>query len=315
MTPRAWLSLAVTAALWGASYMFIKVALDGGLSEGFIICVRTALGALVLVPLALRAGALPMILARRGWVVALALVQVILPFGLITFGENHVPSSLAGILVATAPLFVALLAVWVDQDERSRGWGLVGVLLGMAGVVLLFGVDLSGDTETLLGGLMILGAGLSYAVAVLIVKRGFTGVPPVGVAASTMVVSTVAWLPAALATLPAQAPALDATASLIALGAGGTGVAFYFFYESIAEVGPARASIVAYVAPAFAVIYGVTLLDEHLGAGTVAGLALILAGSWLAAQGALPRVLRRGGAGVSRSEPSRSSAPEPARVR
>jgi drug/metabolite transporter (DMT)-like permease len=300
--------MAITAALWGASYMFIKVALDGGLSEGFIICARTMLGAVVLVPLGLRAGALRPLLERRGWTVALALAQVILPFGLITFGENHVPSALAGILVASAPLFVALLAVRLDQDERSRGWGLVGVVLGMAGVVLLFGVDLSGDAGALVGGLMILGAGLSYAFAVLIVKRGFTGVPPVGVAASTMVLSAIAWLPVALTSLPAHAPDANALASLLALGAGGTGVAFLFFYKSIAEVGPARASVVAYVAPAFAVVYGVTLLGEHLTVGTIAGLALILTGSWLAAQSRLP-------AFISRSGPSRSTAPVPARVR
>jgi drug/metabolite transporter (DMT)-like permease len=123
----------------------------------------------------------------------------------------------------------------------------------------------------------------------------------------------VAWLPVALATLPGHAPALDAAASLVALGAGGTGVAFYFFYGSIAEVGPARASVVAYVAPAFAVLYGVTLLGEGLGVGTIAGLVLILAGSWLAAQGALPRRLARRGA--TRSEPCRSNAPAPARAR
>jgi drug/metabolite transporter (DMT)-like permease len=306
--PRAWLSLAFTAALWGASYMFIKVCLDGGMSEGFIICARTVLGAAVLLPLAVRAGAVPMLVRRRWWALALAAAQVIVPFGLITFGENHVPSSLAGILVATSPLFVALLAIKVDAAERSHGWGLFGVLLGMAGVVLLFGVDLSGDSETLIGGLMVVGAGACYAVAVLIAKRGFTGVPPVGVAASNLVIGAVVWLPFALASLPTQSPDANAILSLIALGAGGTGIAFYFFYTSIAEVGPARASIVAYVAPAFAVVYGVVLLDESLTLGTIGGLALILAGSWLAAQGRVP-------APVSRSGPSRSSAPAPARAR
>jgi drug/metabolite transporter (DMT)-like permease len=300
--------MAFTAALWGASYMFIKVALDDGLSEGFIVCLRTILGALVLVPLALRAGALPMILARGRWLLALALAQVILPFGLITFGENHIPSALAGILVASAPLFVALLATRVDHDERSEGWGLVGVLLGMAGVVLLFAGDLSADSSALVGGLMILGAALSYAVAGFIVKRGFTGVPPVGVAASTMVVSAIAWLPVALLSLPGHVPALDASASMVALGAGGTGLAFLFYYNSIAEVGPARAAVVAYIAPAFAVLYGVLLLGENLGVATIGGLVLILAGSWLAGQGELPRWLNR-------SAPSRSSAPAPARVR
>jgi drug/metabolite transporter (DMT)-like permease len=308
VSARAWLSLSITAALWGASYMFIKVALDGGLSEGFIICARTVLGAAVLVPLAVRAGAVRQILDRRWWALALACAQVVVPFGLITFGENHVPSALAGILVATSPLFIALIAPKVDPDERAHGWGLVGVVLGMVGVVLLFGVDLSGDSETLLGGLMIVGAGACYAAAVLIAKRGFTGVPPVGVAASNLVISAVVWLPFALISLPTSSPGTDAILAMVALGAGGTGIAFLFFYTSIAQVGPAKASVVAYVAPAFAVVYGVVLLDEDLTLGTIGGLALILAGSWLAASGRLPGVL-------SRTGPSRSSAPAPARVR
>jgi drug/metabolite transporter (DMT)-like permease len=336
VSPRAWLSLSITAALWGGSYMFIKVGLDGGLSEAFIICARTVLGAAVLVPLAVRSGAVPALVARRWWALALALAQVIVPFGLITFGENHVPSALAGILVATAPLFVTLLAARFDPAERSEGWGLVGVLLGMAGVVLLFGVDLSGKAETLLGGLMVVGAGACYAVAVLIAKRAFTGVPPVGVAASNLLIGAVAWLPVALLSLPARSPGADAVLSLIVLGAGGTGAAFYFFYTSIAEIGPARASVVSYIAPAFAVVYGVVLLHEDLTVGTVGGLLLILAGSWLAAQGALPGrpapTRAAGGASLrasaldeagplgedpalSRSAPSRSTAPAPARVR
>lgn len=308
MPARTWLSLAITAALWGASYMFIKVALDGDLSEGFIICARTLMGAAVLAPMAMRSGAIPMLWQRKGYALALAATQVIVPFALITFGENHVPSSLAGILVATAPLFIVLLAIKVDPEERSSGWALVGVLLGMLGVVLLFGVDLSGDTETLVGGLMIVGSGLCYAIAVLIAKRGFTGVPPVGVVVSNLTISAVFWLPFALATLPTHSPGANAILSMIALGVGGTGLAFLLFYTSIAEVGPARASIVSYVAPAFSVVYGVTLLDEDLTVGTIGGLALILAGSWLAASGRLPSFLNR-------SEPSRSTAPEPARVR
>jgi drug/metabolite transporter (DMT)-like permease len=308
MSPRTWLSLALTAALWGASYMFIKVALDGDLSEGFIICARTILGALVLLPMAIRSGAVPMLMQRKRWALALAAAQVVVPFGLITFGENHVPSSLAGILVATAPLFIALLALKVDREERSSGWGLVGVLTGMVGVVLLFGLDLSGDTETLVGGLMIVGSGACYAIAVLIAKRGFTGVPPVGVAASNLVISAVVWLPFALVSLPTHDPGANAILSMIALGVGGTGIAFLFFYESIAAVGPARASVVAYVAPAFSVVYGVLLLDEDLTAGTIGGLVLILAGSWLAASGRLPNRLNRSG-------PSRSTSPEPARAR
>jgi drug/metabolite transporter (DMT)-like permease len=118
----------------------------------------------------------------------------------------------------------------------------------------------------------------------------------------------VVWLPFALADLPTHAPGADAVLSMLALGVGGTGLAFLMFYTSIAEVGPAKASIVSYVAPAFAVVYGVLLLGEDLTLGTIGGLVLILAGSWLAASGRLPSWL-------SRSEPSRSSAPAPARAR
>ena len=300
--------MAVAAALWGASYMFIKVALDDGVSEGAIIFIRTALGAAVLVPLALRAGALRPLLERGWWNVVIAGLQVIVPFALITWGENKIPSALAGILVASSPLFIALLATRLDQAERARGWSLVGVLLGMVGVVLLFGVDLSGDSGTIVGGLMVLGAALSYACAALVIKRRFTGVPAVGVAASTIALSAVAYLPLAAATWPTSMPGLDTAASLVTLGAGGTGVAFLLYFGLIAEYGPARAAVIAYIAPAFAVVYGVVLLDESLTAGTVAGLLLILAGSWLAAQGRFPTWL-------SRTGPSRSTEPAPVRAR
>jgi drug/metabolite transporter (DMT)-like permease len=313
VTARHWGILAFTSALWGASYLFIKVGLDGGIPEGWIIFGRSIMACAILVPLALRAGALPALRARPGWVLALGLAQVVLPFGLITFGENHVPSALTGILVASSPLFIALLAPRVDPAERSQGWALVGVLLGLVGVGLLFGLDLSGDVETLLGGAMIVGAALSYACAVLIVKRGFTGVPAVGVAASTMVVGAVAWLPVAALTVPADTPDTNAVLSLVALGLGGTGVGMWLFYLLIAEIGPARAAVIAYVAPAFAVVYGMVFLDEALTAGTVGGLVLILAGSRLAASRRAPP--GDGEALVSRSGPSRSTSPAPARAR
>jgi drug/metabolite transporter (DMT)-like permease len=307
MPRRAWLMMGGAAALWGASYMFIKVALHD-VSEGGIVCVRTALGAAVLLALAVRWDALGALRGRMGWITAIALVQVVAPFLLITFGENHVDSSLAGILVSSAPIFTALLAIAFDHTERSTGWAAVGILVGMAGVALLFGVDLSGDTEELWGGAMVLLASLGYAVGAMLIKHKARGVPPVAIAGSNMAVSALATLPLFLATLPGHAPSLKVAGSLLVLGVGGTGVAFLFYYTLIAEIGPARASIVAYIAPAFAVLYGVTLLGEPLTAGAVAGLALILAGSWLGAQGRLPRPL-------SRSEPSRSSAPEPARAR
>src|SRR3954471_4428353 len=203
MSRRAWLLMAGTAALWGSSYLFIKLALDDDLSAGAIVCLRTALGAAVLLPLAVRSGALRAARARGGWLVVVALVQVVAPFLLITLGERHLASALAGILVAAAPLWNALLAARFDDAERPRGLRAVGVLVGIVGVVLLFGVDLAGDRDELAGGAMVLTAALLYAVGPLLVKHRLAGVPPLGVTAGTMSVAALATLPLLLAAPPA----------------------------------------------------------------------------------------------------------------
>jgi drug/metabolite transporter (DMT)-like permease len=288
MNRRAWLLMALLAALWGASYLFIKVALEDGMPPLFIVFARLALGAIVLVPLALRARALPALRGLAGPVVVLAVVQVVLPFLLITYGERHIASSLTGILVSAAPIFTALIAVRYDDEERPHGIAIAGVVMGIAGVVLLFGVDLSGDSTALAGGLMVLLASVGYAVGSLYLKHRLRGVPAVGLAASTMVAGVLLLAPPVLFALPSHAPSLQSAGSLLALGAGGTGIAFAIYFTLIVDIGPGRASLVAYIAPGFAVLYGVWLLSEPLTAGALAGLVLILAGSWIAAEGRLP---------------------------
>ena len=277
------------AAVWGASYMFIKVALDD-FSEGAIVCIRTALGAAVLLTLANRTRPSALALLRGRWhvVAAIGSVQVVIPFLLITFGENHIDSQLAGILVSAAPIFTSLLALGFDHDERSQGWAAVGIVVGMLGVVLLFGLDLSGSGDQVLGGLMVLLASLGYAVGAMLLKHKLPGAPPVGVAGGQMAVAAVITLPLFLVSLPDHAPSLKAAGSLVLLGTAGTGIAFLWFYTLIAEIGPARASIIAYIAPGFSVVYGVVLLGEPFSVAAVGGLVLILAGSWLAVGGRLP---------------------------
>jgi drug/metabolite transporter (DMT)-like permease len=291
------------AALWGASYMFIKVSLDD-VSPIFVVWVRLVLASIVLVPIAHRRGALSTLRPHLPTIALLAVVQVGAPFLLITFGEKHIASSLAGILVASAPIFTALLAFRMDREEMATGWRLVGVLLGILGVGMLFGVDLSGDSAALLGGLMVLLASVGYAIGPLQMKRRLQGVPPVATAAATMALAAALLTPAVAFALPSHGPGLDTIGSLLVLGAGGTGVAFLIFYTLIAEIGPGRATVVAYIAPGFSVAYGIVLLGERFTLGTAAGLLLILGGSWLAA-----------GARVSRSGLARSTVPEPARAR
>jgi drug/metabolite transporter (DMT)-like permease len=295
--------MSVLAALWGASYMFIKVAIDD-VSPIIVVWVRIVLAALVLLPIAHHRGALAELRPHLPTVLMLSVVQVAAPFLLITFGEKHIASALAGILVASAPIFTALLAFRLDREELATGWRLVGIMVGILGVVLLFGVDLTGDSAALLGGLMVLLASFGYAIGPLQMKRKLTGVQPVGIAAATMTVAAVLLTPAVPFVWPTEAPGADTIASLLVLGAGGTGIAFLIFYTLIAEIGPGRATVVAYIAPGFSVVYGVVLLNESFTAGTAAGLFLILGGSWLAAGGK-----------VSRSELSRSTVPAPARAR
>ena len=152
MSRASWIKFLALAAFWGASYLFIELGLED-LSPAMIVFLRTALAALVLLPFALRSDALAGLRERLGALALLALVQVAGPFILISAGQQEIASSLAGILVASAPIFTALLAVWVDHEERSHGVALVGVLLGMAGVALLLGVDTGGGSAALIGGL------------------------------------------------------------------------------------------------------------------------------------------------------------------
>ena len=287
MERRDWIQFSALAAMWGASYLFIKVALED-VSPGMVVFVRTALAALVLLPFALRAGALSG-LRERAWPIAvLALVQVAGPFMAISAGEEHISSSLAGILVATAPIFTFLLAIRLDEEERVHGVGLFGVALGIGGVVLLLGVDAGGGTAVLLGGLLVVLAGLGYALGSFYLKRRFRDVQPLGIVTAAMAASAVMALPFAALTVPDEVPGLDAVGSLAALGVLGTGVSFVIFYTLIARIGPGKTSLVAYVAPGFAVLYGVALLGEGFGPATLAGLVMIVGGSWLAAEGRLP---------------------------
>jgi len=287
MTRRSWIQFLVLSALWGASYMFIKVALED-VSPAMVVFARTALATLVLLPFALRSAALDALRGRPGTVAILALVQVAAPFLLISVGEQELSSSLTGILVATAPIFSFLLAIRLEREARAEGAAMLGVAVGIAGVILLLGIDAGGGSAALIGGSMVVLASLGYALGAFYLRRNLSDAQPIGVVASAMGASALMTAPLAAATFPSQAPDLETFGSLFVLGVGGTGIAFLLFYTLIAEVGPTRSSLVAYVAPGFSVLYGVLLLDESFTAATFAGLVLILGGSWLAAEGRLP---------------------------
>ena len=288
---RYWPLILLLAGVWGASYLFIKVGLEDDLAPPFIVFARTALAALVLLPVAAYLGALAGVRERLAPLFVLGLIQVTGPFMLITIGEQEISSSLTGILVAGAPIFTFLLAFTLEGEERATPVSLAGVALGIAGVGLLLGVDAPGGTAALVGGLLVVLATTGYAVGAWFLKRRVPGVQPVGAVATTCAASAIMTLPVALFFWPDHVPSLAASASLVVLGVGGTGIAFVLFYSLVGTDGPRTTSLVAYVAPGFSVIYGVVLLDESFGVTTLAGLVLIVGGSWLAANGGTRREL------------------------
>ncbi len=292
MSPRGWSLFAAVSIVWGMPYLFIKIAVDGGMPPLALACGRLALAALVLLPLAHRAGALRPVLRRWRAVVAYAIVEVCIPFPLIATGERHVPSSLAAIIVASVPLLVALLAMRFDHSERVTGWRLMGLLIGLGGVVLLVGVEASGSTDALLGTAAVLVSAVGYAAGPLIFKR-MTDLDPRATMGVCLGVGAVILAPLAALTPPGHTPTGGAFAAVAALGLICTALAFTLMAMLIGEIGASRAVVITYVNPVVALGLGVGLLGEHPGTGAIAGLALILAGSWLSTDGRLPPGLRR----------------------
>jgi len=285
MSARAWGLFAAMSVIWGIPYLFIKIAVDDGVPPIFVAWSRVALGAAVLLPIAAHAGALRGLRRHLGWLAAFAVAEVCIPFPLISYGEVHVSSSLTAILIASLPLLVAVLTLFVEPEERVTAPRLAGLLAGLAGVVLLMGIDVAGDSDELLGAACILGAACGYAVGPMIIRTKLRAADPRGVAAVALVLATVFLAPPALLDPPHEMPSAGAWASIVVLGVVCSALAFVVFFALIVDAGPTRATVITYINPAVAVLLGVTLLGEELGTASIAGLLLILAGSWTATGG------------------------------
>jgi drug/metabolite transporter (DMT)-like permease len=294
MSRVAILQFAGVALAWGLLFVLIEVVGDE-LSPVALTCARAWLAAAVLVPLAWRRGSLRRLRSRRSSLALLALLDVTLPLVLLSVGQRSVSAGLAGMLVATTPIFVVALAPAAGVAGRPRPLQLAGLATGIAGVALVLGVQVGGDGETLAGAALVLGAALMYALAQLLYKRRFTAEDPLAVSAWVMVLCAVALTVPALLSAPAAVPSAGALAAVAAMGLGCGALAYVLYYGLTARVGPSRSSLVSYVAPAVAVVLGVVFLDERFGPGTAAGLALVLGGTWMASGAAAAAVSARRG--------------------
>jgi drug/metabolite transporter (DMT)-like permease len=287
MSTRAWFLFGVVSIIWGTPYFFIKLVVDD-LDPTVIVAGRSAFAAIVLLPLVIRGRMLTAVLRNWRGVLALTFLEILAPFLLITYGEQRVSSSLAGLLIAALPLIVALFALRIDASETVSGLRLIGMLVGLSGVGLVLGFDLGGGISQLVGALLVLGATLCYAGGTFVIKLGLGDASPVGVVAASSTISAVVLAPIAAFHLPATIPGPTAWLSLAALGVLCTALGFIGYVALVAEAGPARATVVTYLNPAVAVLLGVTLLGEPFTATVAAGFLLIIAGSWISTGGTLP---------------------------
>jgi drug/metabolite transporter (DMT)-like permease len=315
VSARGWVLFAAVSVIWGMPYLFIKIGVEE-LSPGFVAWSRVALAAVVLLPLAIRTGALRGLPLR--WLVAFAAVEIAIPFPLIGFGEQRISSSLAAILIAALPLVVAFFALRFDHAERPTPARLVGMFVGLAGVMALVGIDIGGRGATSLGAVVVLGAELlgaaavltatlGYAAGPLIVKRHLKGCDPLGPVTAAMAIASIMLLPFGIGDFPTEMPQTDTLVAIVVLGLVCSAAAFLLFFRLIAEVGPSRATVITYVNPIVALALGVAVLGESVTAGAIAGLLLILAGSWLATDGRLPPGL----AGIATRARERRARPQP----
>jgi drug/metabolite transporter (DMT)-like permease len=286
MSSRQAAMLAALAAIWGGSYLLIKYALED-LEAPVIVWARTALAAVVLLvalgPTAART-ALADLRRRPGSAVLLGLVAIALPFTLITLGEHTVPSGLTAVLIAPSSLFVALFAPFLDPSEGIDRRQAVGMLVGLAGVALVVGLESVHSTGQLLGALAMIAASACYALSGFVVKGRYGRLTSMQTSFVSVLTASAMTLPLAVATAPSSFPGVRASLAVLVLGVAGTALGFVLFYRLMQELGPARATLVSYLAPGVALVYGALALGEAITLAAVGGLVLILGGVWIAAR-------------------------------
>jgi drug/metabolite transporter (DMT)-like permease len=277
------LQFAAVSVILGMPYLFVKLALRG-FSPEFVAFARTALAALVFTAVV---GPGPVIggFRRAGRpILWFAVVQFAVPLFLIAEAEQRISSALTGVLIASEPLWVALLATRLDRAQRSSRRGVLGVLLGLAGVALLLGVDNAQGTQ-LVGGLLVVAAAACYAGAALWLPRATARVEPRPLIAAGLAVACLVLAPFGAAALPHAAPSATAVVSLAVLAVVGTALGFSMWFALLGRIGAARASLVTYTSPVVAVALGAVALGESFHPDAVAGAGLIFVGSLLAARG------------------------------
>jgi drug/metabolite transporter (DMT)-like permease len=286
VTRRAWILFSAMCVLWGIPYLLIKVAV-GDLSPALLVFFRTAGAAALLLPIAAARGQLAPLLPHWRPLLAFAALEISLPWLLLNDAERHLSSSFTGLLLASVPLVAAVASRVFGLEDRLDRTRALGLLVGLVGVSLLLGLDISGRWTAALEMLLV---AVGYGTAPVILSRRLAGLPPLGVIAASLGVTAVAYLPWALGHWPAELPSSEALVSIAVLIGACTVAAFLVFFALIAEAGPNRALVVTFINPVVAVALGLLLLHEPFTVGMALGFPLVLAGCLLATRQSRDRV-------------------------
>ncbi|MGM7699741.1 DMT family transporter [Microbacterium sp. A84] len=281
-TRKGWLLFGAMAVLWGIPYLFISIAVQS-YSPPAIVAGRAIIGALALLPFAIRSGALKAALPHWRWVLAFAAVEIAGPFVLLGHAEMTLPSGLTGLLVATVPLFAVIIALVGGDRGVLKPARVIGLAIGFIGVLVVVAGPGLASGNLLAAGEVLLVAVL-YATAPFIVAKKLGAAPSLGVITLALIANGIFYLPIALATQH-EVPTVSATVALVILALVCTAVAFLVFFALIREVGPVRAPLFTYVNPVVAIILGAIVLSEPLTPGLLIGFPLIIIGCWFAGTG------------------------------
>ncbi len=279
MTRRGLLLFGLMSVIWGIPYLFIRVAV-AEISPATLVLWRTAIAVAILLPIALVRVDLRPILARWHWVVAFATVEIAIPWVALGSAEQHLSSSLTGLLIAGVPLVGTLFALATGGADRVRPTGLLGLLIGLVGVGAIVGADFAATDTMALVEIAIVVVG--YAVGPAILSRRLAGLPSVGVMALSLALCAIVYVPIAALQWPAAVPSPNVVASVVILAVVCTAAAFLVFAALIDEIGPVRATVITYVNPAVAAVLGVLVLHETFSVAMGVGFGLVILGSTLA---------------------------------
>ncbi len=279
MTRRGLVLFGLMSVIWGIPYLFIRVAV-AEITPATLVLGRTAIAAAILLPIAVLRVDLRPVLARWRWVVAFAAVEIAIPWVMLGSAEQHLSSSLSGLLIAGVPLVGTAIALATGGADRLGRSALVGLLVGLVGVAAIVGGDFgTSDTTALLEIAVVV---VGYAVGPAILARRLGGLPTVGVMALSLALCAVVYVPIAAAQWPSVVPSTNVLASVVILAVVCTAAAFLVFAALIDEIGPVRATVITYVNPAVAAVLGVLVLNETFTVPMGIGFALVILGSTLA---------------------------------